>query len=808
MLAPLSWLRAVLPALADRSGREVADALLRVGLEVERVERLGVEHLVVGRVLGYEEETHKNGKTIRWCSVDVGEDEPRGIVCGASNFATGDSVAVALPGAVLPGDFAISRRTTYGHVSDGMICSARELGLGEDHTGILVLGPDAEVGADASALLGLDDEVLDIAVTPDRGYQLSMRGVAREAAAALALPFTDPAAVEVPDLPAGVAVALDDLLVCDRYVALTVEGLDPAAPSPDWLRRRLARTGIRSVSLAVDVTNHVMLELGQPLHAFDADTLRGGIHVRRARPGEALETLDHARRTLHPEDAVIADDSGPIALAGVMGGAVTEISATTSRVLLEAAHFPPVPVARAVRRHRLPSEAARRFERAVDPALCRAAATRAARMLADLGGARAVAVTDVDHRARPVSVAMAADLPSRVGGREVAPAAVAAALEQVGCTVTGSDPLLVEPPPWRPDLLEGVDLVEEVLRLEGLERLPSVLPVPPGLGGLTLAQRRTRALSRALAAAGYVETVTSPFAAPGAGRDGLPELAVRNPLSAEESVLRTSLLPGLAAALARNVARGQSDVALYELGAVFRDRRGPHLPPPKAARRPEADVLAALDASLPEQPIHLGWLIAGNADPAGWWGPGRPADWADAVDAARAAAAAVGLVLFVSAGEQPPYHPGRCAALTVDGVPVGWAGELHPEAAEAFRLPAGTCGGELDLAPLLAGTERVVEAPRPSPYPASSVDVALVVADGVPQADVLAALRRGAGPLLEQVALFDVYAGDQLPPGSRSLAYTLRFRAPDRTLAGAEVTAARDAAVAAAGAATGARLRA
>lgn len=808
MLVPLSWLRAVLPALADLPGRQVADALLRVGLEVERVERLRVDHLVVGRVLAYDEETHTNGKTVRWCTVDVGEGEPRGIVCGARNFAVGDAVAVALPGAVLPGDFAISRRKTYGHLSDGMICSARELGLGEDHTGILVLAADAALGADASALLGLDDEVLDIAVTPDRGYQLSMRGIAREAAAALGLPYDDPAAVDVPGLPAGVDVTLDDLLVCDRYVALTVEGLDPAAPSPDWLRTRLARAGVRSVSLAVDVTNHVMLELGQPLHAFDADTLRGAIHVRRARPGETLETIDHVRRALDPEDAVIADDSGPVAIAGVMGGAATEISATTSRVLLEAAHFPPVPVARAVRRHRLPSEAARRFERAVDPALCRAAAVRAAEMLAELGGARAVALTDVDHRPPPVTVTMAAGLPSRIGGRDVEPAAVVAALERVGCRVTGSDPLLVEPPAWRPDLVEGVDLVEEVLRLEGLERLPSLLPVPPGLGGLTLAQRRTRALSRALAAAGYVEVVTSPFVPPGAGRDSLPELAVRNPLSAEESVLRTSLLPGLAGALARNVSRGRADVALYELGSVFRDRRGPHLPPPKAALRPEADVLAALDASLPEQPIHLGWLIAGNVDPAGWWGPGRPADWADAVDAARAAAAAVGLHLTVSAGDRSPYHPGRCAALDADGVPVGWAGELHPDAAEGFGLPAGTCGGELDLTPLLAGGDRVVGAPRPSPYPASSVDVALVVGDDVPQAAVLTALRDGAGPLLEHVALFDVYAGDPVPQGSRSLAYTLRFRAPDRTLAGDEVNAARDAAVAAAGAATGARLRA
>jgi phenylalanyl-tRNA synthetase beta chain len=807
MLVPLSWLRAVLPALEVRTGREVADALLRVGLEVERVERLGVEHLVVGQVVAVEAEPQKNGKTIRWCQVDVGEDEPRGIVCGAANFAVGDRVAVSLPGAVLPGGFAIARRKTYGHWSDGMICSARELGLGDDHEGILVLDPAASIGADASTLLDLDDEVLDIAVTPDRGYQLSIRGVAREAAAALGIPFADPAAVDVPDLPAGQEVSLDDLEACDRYVALTVDGLDPSAPSPGWLRARLLRAGMRPVSLTVDVTNHVMLELGQPLHAFDAGTLSGTMRVRRAQNGESLTTLDHADRDLHPDDVVIADDTGPVALAGVMGGERTEISTATTRVLIEAAHFPARPVARAVRRHRLPSEAARRFERAVDPALCRVAAMAAARLLAEYGGAQAVGLTDEDHRVAGASLTLPADLPTRVGGREVPRTAVVSALETVGCVVDGVDLLIVEPPTWRPDLVEAVDLVEEVLRLEGLDRLPSVLPVPPGSGGLTVPQRRTRAVSRALAGAGYVEVVTSPFVAPGAGRDGQPELVVRNPLSAAESVLRTSLLPGLAAALDRNQSRGCADVALYELGSVFRDRRGPQVLPPKPALRPDQAVLDALDASLPEQPGHVGWLLAGLAEPAGWWGPGRPADWTDAVAAAHTVAASVGLSLTIAAAEQRPYHPGRCAVLSLDGTVVGHAGQLHPDAAEALGLPVGACGGELDLAAILGGAERVVPAPRPSTYPASTVDVALIVSDDVPQVQVESALRDGAGVLLEGLVLFDVYVGAPVPTGSRSLAYTLRFRAPDRTLSSDEVNAARDAALGVASA-TGAVLRA
>jgi phenylalanyl-tRNA synthetase beta chain len=374
--------------------------------------------------------------------------------------------------------------------------------------------------------------------------------------------------------------------------------------------------------------------------------------------------------------------------------------------------------------------------------------------------------------------------------------------------VTDGAALAVTPPPWRPDLLEPIDLVEEVLRLEGLDRLPSVLPSAPGGGGLTPGQRHRRAVSRALAAAGYVEVGPSPFVPPGAARDDEPELAVRNPLSAQESVLRTALLPGLAAALARNVSRGRPDVALFELGQVFRDRRGPAVAPAPAGLRPSPDELAALNAALPEQPIHAGWVIAGTAEPAGWWGPGRAADWTDAVAAARAVFTALGLPVVVRSAATPPWHPGRCAALLVGDNVAGHAGELHPETAAAWGMPAGSCAGEVDLGPLLAAAGGAVPAPRPSAYPASAVEVALVVADAIPQADVLAALETGAGPLLEQAWLVSVFAGGSVPAGHRSLAYGMRFRAADRTLVGDEVLAARDAAVAAAAAATGAELRA
>ncbi|MCW2607561.1 MAG: phenylalanyl-tRNA synthetase subunit beta, partial [Frankiales bacterium] len=395
MRVPLSWLRTLVPALSA-SADEVAAALVRAGLEVEQVHRYGddVVGVVVGQVLDVEELTGFK-KPIRYCHVDVGSRSHE-VVCGATNFAPGDRVAFALPGASLPGGFAIATRQTYGHTSDGMICSEAELGMADDSPGILVLAPDAPLGVDVVEHLGLRDEVLDIAVTPDRGYTLSVRGVAREAATAFGLELADPGLTAVPAPPGdGPSVTLDDD-GCTRYVARLVTGLDPTAPSPAWLQRRLVLAGMRPISLAVDVTNHVMLELGQPLHAFDADRLSGGVVVRRAQPGERLTTLDGKDRALDPADLVIADDSGAVAIAGVMGGAATEVTASTTTLLLESARFEQVSVAKTARRHRLPSEASKRYERGVDPALAPAAAEAAFRMLVVLGGATAGPVTDVD----------------------------------------------------------------------------------------------------------------------------------------------------------------------------------------------------------------------------------------------------------------------------------------------------------------------------------------------------------------------------------------------------------------------------
>ncbi|GAC1445201.1 MAG: phenylalanine--tRNA ligase subunit beta [Mycobacteriales bacterium] len=804
MRVPVSWLRALVPAL-NAPVDEIAAALVRVGLEVEQVLRVGddVRGVRTGRVLDVEELAGFK-KPIRYCHVDIA-DAVHEVVCGATNFAVGDLVAFATPGGLLPGDFAIATRQTYGRTSDGMICSARELALGDEHDGILVLPPDTPLGVDVVDLLGLRDEVLDIAVTPDRGYTLSMRGMAREVASAFGLPYDDPADRPVPAGADGPVVRLEDPSGCDRYVARVVTGLDPIAASPTWLQRRLTLAGMRPISLAVDVTNHVLLELGQPLHAFDLDTVTGAIVVRRASTGERLVTLDGQDRALDPEDLVIADSTGPIALAGVMGGASTEVTSTTSSLLIESARFLPLPIARTARRHKLASEASKRFERWVDPELAPAAAQAAVRLLTELGSASAGGVTDIDEHAPPPVLRMPVSLPGRLAGRDYEEAVVRRRLEDVGCAVEGEDVLRVVPPSWRPDLIGPAELVEEVLRLEGYESIPIVLPVAPAGRGLTETQRLRRAASRALAATGLLEVVLPPFVSEEAlealGGEMTPPRLV-NPLAETEALLRPSLLPGLLAALQRNVGRGMSDVALYETGVVFPTPGTAAGFSPGVAGRPAADQIAALDAALPAQPRHAGLVLAGSRGE-------RPVDWSDAVEAMLALGRSLGLTVRTSRLEWGPWHPGRCAELLLAGRRVGFAGELHPRVVGRLGLPPRTVAAECNLDVLLAAAQAAGPVPAPvvSAYPPASVDVALVVPEGVPAAAVEDALRSGAGPLLERLQLFDVYTGPQVGAGRRSLAFSMRFRAADRTLTDVEVMATRDAAVALASALVGAELR-
>ena len=879
MRVPLSWLREYAPLPEPVDATEVSRRLTAAGLEVESLESAGhdIRGVVVAQVLSVEELTGtlKLKKPIRYCRVAVSEsqlagppEEASGVICGATNFAPGDRVALALPGAVLPGGFEIGARKTYGHISEGMICSVRELAIGDDHAGILVLPADAPLGEDFVTYAKLRDEVFEIAVTPDRGYAVSVRGIARELASAFGVPFADPADADLPDAAqlnlAGLGGAIDmagpdvyparigDPTACDRFVLREVRGFDPAAPVPLWMRVRLARCGVRSVSLAVDVTNYLMLELGQPMHAFDRSKLTGEIVVRRAQPGERLETLDHVVRTLYPDDILITDQSGPISMAGTMGGLNTEIDENSADLVVEAAHFSAEGTAKMSRRHKLHSEASYRFERGVDRELPLRASAKAVALLSGLGGGRVVpGCTHASAEVAPVLVTMAVDYPDRVAGVAYGRDTVIRRLREVGGTVretrqpaptiapwrVGPGPALgeapvavleVTPPSWRPDLTDPADLAEEVIRLEGYENVPARMPRALAGRGLTPRQRLRRSAGRTLAEAGFVEVLSSPFG-PRSDADLLglppedlrrPAVVVANPLSEDEPLLRTTVLPGLFRVLARNVGRGFADTALFEIGQVFRPRPGapasaPILP---VDRGPTVAELASLEAALPDQPLRIGAVLTGARELDGWWGKGRAASWADAVEAARAVGRVCRVPLEVRAQAYAPWHPGRCAAIyalvaEADGSRewlAGHAGELHPRVVGAFGLPERTCALELDLSVLFAAAEAVgaVQAPQLSGYPLATQDVALIVAAGVPAAEVEAALVAGAPrELLEGVRLFDVYTGAQVGEDRKSLAYTLRFRAPDRTLTAAEATAARDAAVAEATRRVGAVLR-
>jgi phenylalanyl-tRNA synthetase beta chain len=848
MRVPLSWLLAYAPVapLEEADAEEIGRRLTACGLEIETLERVGydVSGVVTGQVLDVEELTGFR-KPVRYCQVDAGDGQERHVICGAANFAAGDKVALALPGAVLPGGFEIGARKTYGHVSEGMICSARELGIGDEHDGILVLPPDTPLGTDFAGLAGLRDVVYDVNVTPDKGFALSVRGMARELAISYGVPFTDPAGAglpadvdEVSDAvwPASIA----DPTACDRFVLREVRGIDPGRPTPLWMLVRLARAGQRSVSLAVDITNYLMLEIGQPLHAFDAGRLSGPIVVRRAAPGERLETLDHVVRDLDPEDILITDSSGPISLAGTMGGLATEITPDSRDLVIEAAHFSARGTARMSRRHRLFSEASARFERGVDHELQRRAAARAAVLLAELAGGTMVAgCTYASAPVEPVSITVAADYPDRVAGVAYGIDTVSGRLRQVGCEVTvmavadGHDLLTVVPPSWRPDLTDPADLAEEVIRLEGYEHIPVSQPRAAAGRGLTEAQRLRRTTGRELAATGFTEVLSSPFCSAAdfdrlllpAGDNRRQALAVANPLSEDEPLLRTTLLPGLLRVLARNIGRGFGDIALFETGLVFRPGPGgPRVAPiPGVSHAPAAADLAALNAALPGQPLSLAVVLTGDRERAGWWGGGRRGGWQDAIEAARQVLRVSRVEFEVAAGQHEPWHPGRCAALLISDDTagpgtagrrlIGYAGELHPRVTAAFGLPPRTAAVELDMSAIEAAAARLapVAAPLISAYPVATQDVALIVADTVPAADVERALAAGAARSgdvrLEDLRLFDVYTGDQAGDGRKSLAYTLRFRAPDRTLTAEEATAARDAAVAEASERVGAVLR-
>ena len=811
MFVPQSWVTDVVAA-ANPGWSVTPDELdagfVRVGFETEGHEPLPpvTGPLVFGVVDSIEELTEFK-KPIRYCKVNVGDangtGERQGIICGATNFAEGDTVVVALPGTVLPGDFAIGSRETYGRMSEGMICSESELGLTDASSGILTLPAESGApGEDARAFLGLDDELFEVNVTPDRGYALSLRGLGREIASAFDLEYADPAEVEaLPVEGSDLEIDLRPETDAVRFGLRRVTGVDPEAETPWWMRRRLLLAGQRSVNLPTDITNYVMLLLGQPMHAFDGGAIAGGLTVRNAEPGETLTTLDHVERKLDPEDVVICDDTGIQSLAGVMGGVTSEIADGTTDVLFEAAIWSPLRVFRTGRRHKLSSESSRRYERNVDPALVEPSLDLACRLLAEIGGGTVEpGRTIVGDVPAPATIEFPVDRPSSVAGVEYSRETVIARLEEVGCSVEVSScgaKLMVTPPSWRPDLTMSADLVEEVLRLEGLEDIPVVLPVAPAGRGLTPRQQLRRSVGHALAHNGYLEILPTPFTANdvfdvwGLADDDPRRNTVKviNPLESDRAQLGTTLLPAMLDSLRRNVSRGQVDLSLYGVAQVSLPQGSGMSSMPDVSGLPDAEELRELRESLPAQPLHVAAVACGRVQLDTPWGEGRDYGAVDAIEAARLVFRAADLEPTVRNAEHLPWHPGRCAEFSVDGRVVGYAGELHPKVIAAAGLPERTCAMELDLDALPLSEH--LPAPVLSPFPAVHQDLALVVSDEVPAADVEATVREGAGELLESIRIFDVYRSEQLGEGRRSLAFSLRFRAKDRTLTEDEASRGR-----------------
>jgi phenylalanyl-tRNA synthetase beta chain len=805
MRAPLSWLRDYAELKADVN--DLAETLSSLGLVVEGVEHIGagLGDVVVARVTAIR--PHPDADRIRLVDVDAGGSDLLQIVCGAWNFDLGNLVPLAPAGAVLPGGFEISRRKMRGEWSNGMLCSPGELGLPAPPgaaDGLLILAPGlAAPGTPLVDAMDLrPDVVFDLDISPNRPDALCMAGVARDLAAALGetwSPRYAPSSIAIDPAVGSAPITVEAGDLCPRFTATVLEGITDCA-SPAWLARRLTLAGMRPISAVVDVSNYVMLDLGQPNHAYDLDRLGGGgLLIRRAREGERLVTLDGEERLLGSEDCVIADATGlAVGVGGIMGGSQSEIGPGTERVLLEAAWFSPVAIARTGSRLGLHSEARVRFERGVDPDIVAAAVDRFVGLLATVAGEGAAATLrrgpTVDVRdpslPGPLTVRVRTPRVNAILGTDLHDADVSRLLVPLGFTATpdGAGAHSVGIPSWRLDCEREIDVIEEVARMWGYRRIERTLPAGAsrGSGGLTRRQQDLRQLREILAGAGYDEAWTTTFLAPGdLERAGLDPAAVEveNPLDQSESILRTELLPGLLKAIKFNTDRQADEVALFEIGHVF-------APPGGIAVTPDETERMAVVVTLPDGGTGEAAAVAAVHT------------WAYLADALRLqeptlAAAAV-----------PGLHPTRGAwVMGSDGQPVGAVGEVHPDVAAAYGLRQRVGHLTLSVDALLAQPRRPNQAREVSRFPASDMDLAFVVAETVPAGTVAATLREAGGDLLESVWLFDVYRGGRLAVGQRSLAFRLRFRALNRTLDDTELAAARRRAIDAVVSAYGAELR-
>jgi phenylalanyl-tRNA synthetase beta chain len=796
--APLSWLRDFAPI--EGSAADLADVLNRIGLIVEGISEPGQEVGGVVTVRVEAMEKHPDADRLVLVDIDTGSGSAR-VVCGASNFAPGDVVPWAAPGASLPGGFQISQRRIRGQVSDGMLASGRELGISDDHEGILILPAETTLGLDVREALGLDDVIFDLEITPNRPDAMSVAGVARDLAAALGVPFTLATPVAPGTEPAvgdRATLAVEAPDRCPRYVARV--GRVRMGPAPQWMAQRLVKAGLRPISNVVDVTNYVLLERGQPLHAFDLGLLGGrGIVVRLAGEGEGITTLDGVERVLTADDLLICDaERVPQALAGVMGGGGSEVSDATTEVLLESAYFAPEGILRTSKRLGLRTESSARFERGVDPNGVAAAADRAWELFTQVAQGD-VAAGVLDAYPQPVEPARIRLRTARVNdilGTDLDNGRVRDYLEPIGLAVASEDAppddrLEFVVPTFRPDLEREIDLIEEVARHHGYNNITRTLPrrAEPG-GGLTAVQRERRLVRESLLGAGLDEATTFSLLSPAdLATAGFPPegIELENPLRAEESLLRPALLPGLLRAVAFNAGHGQADVALFEVGHIF-------LPPPP-------------DQTLPDEREHLAGVLAGSVRRQPHEA-NRPVDGHDAVGVVEVVAQVLEIEGWrLAPGDGPGFAPGRAAAVMVGDDICGLVGEVDPEVLSRLGVTGTVAAFEVDLSTLLGASRKERRFVAPSRFPSSSVDLAFVVDEALPAGTAEATLRRAAGEWCEEVRLFDVFRSEALGEGRKSLAFALRFRAPDRTLTDADVGAVRERCIQAMAEAHGATLR-
>jgi phenylalanyl-tRNA synthetase beta chain len=793
MRVSLAWLQEFID-LPTTDVAELSYVFDMLGHTVENVttHEAGWSEVYVGKVLDIA--AHPDADKVRVCQVDSGTG-PTQIICGAWNFETGASVAVARPGAVLPGDFEIGQRTIRGVESNGMICSERELGIGADHAGILVLEGDPAIGSPFADLVEFPDVVFDLEITTNRPDALSLLGIARDLGAWFGVETHVPR-MEMRTVPGATSIGVDiaDPSGCRRFTAREITGVT-VGPSPLRMRHRLHKLGVRSISNVVDVTNYVMFELGHPLHAFDADTIAGDeLVVKRAEPGETLETLDHVTRKLTPDDLIIYDRAGPTSMSGTMGGARSEVSEKTTRVLMEAASWDPPTIMHMWRRHDLRSEAATRFERGVDPGLADIANQRASAMVQAVAGGE-VLEGAVDVVTVPIEswvVELRLEDVTRLLGSGVELEQVRQILERLGMSVEGTEPMQVTVPTFRPDLTRPADLVEEVARIHGYDKFEATLPTGPA-GRLTARQQRLRVLSTALTGIGLSQAINLPFVSIdemrslGVQTDGADLLTVKNPLREEESKLRPTLLPALLTDLRYNQSHGNASVALFEHGKVFSSEPDPE------------------DPRLPLQYDRLAWAVVGDVGLVTLAGAEHRADGAVSLAIWREIAHALGLNHEIVAEPHPALHPGRAAAIRVEDRVIGNVGELAPSVARAFQIDGRVAIGEVDLAPLLEPVPPVL-ARAPSVFPHVDFDLSFLVADALPANRLLAVTTEAASGLVEWARVFDEFRGGTVGEGSKALAIRYRLRAPDRTLDQKEIGAIREKMISAA-ADLGARLR-